>query len=699
MRKEKNSHVKSSHFSYPPTKRIPVKENIHGHEIVDFYRWLERLDDPEVRDWIYKQNAFTRNILDNLPGRRTIELRLKELFPHGILSAPVETKCGWFYLQRDANENQSKLCLRYKDPPNDEKILVNPNALDSKGLTTIDWFYPSENGNFVAFGLSKGGDEWSVLHVIHVPSGNLLSETISRTRFCTVRWKQDESGFFYTKYPEIGEVPPGEEFYHGHVRYHALGTRIEEDPVIFKNDARPRDFPLPFLSPDETFLLVTSHRFVSADLHFVKLTSDFPSSTSIIENNTWMIKNIEMTDKYIYILASKDSPNYMIYRATKDSLMPENWEPLIEPPEGAMIVDFRRTKEYIAVLIQQDVSHHLYIYEPEGELTERIKLPSFITINELKANRKSNLLTILCNSFNQPHQALLYNIDLGTTNAFSNSSSLHFNRFSSFQVSRIWYESKDGTRVHMYLYHPKNVVKNGQNPTILYGYGGFGISLLPFFSPQFQIWVELGGVVAVANIRGGNELGETWHESGRLNKKQNVFDDFIAAAEHLIAENICSPSTLAIVGGSNGGLLVGAVLTQRHDLFAAVYCAVPLLDMIRYHEFSMAKAWIPEYGDPRNPEHFKWLHAYSPYHHVKEGEKYPAVLFHTAEADNRVDPCHAMKMTALMQHATASKESPILLYVESGAGHGAGKPINKRILQYCDMITFLAWRLGLPLED
>lgn len=689
--------TKTNQFTYPSTKREFVREFIHGVEIIDPYRWLENLNDPNVREWIKEQNALTRKILDNLPSRKTIEKRLIEIFPRGVMNAPLEKKLGWFYLRREKGENQVKLCFNPKNHSKQEIVLVNPNELDPEGLTTIDWFFPNDDGTLVAYGLSHGGDEWSTLHVLDVRTGRKLAEAIPRTRFCTVRWKKDNSGFYYTKYPEIGEVPSGEEFYHKHVRFHELESPHEDDPIIFKNERHPRDFPIPYLSPDESYMLVLSSRFVAADLYYIDLTTNPPTATPIVEDNTWMIKSIKITGDHVYLLAAKDSPNYMLYRTTKDQLDPNKWEIVISPPENGILVDFKIIKEKIAVVLQQEVSHHVIIHEMNGDRIYEVPLPSLGTITELKGHHDSTKISFIYHSFFHPIQSFVYDVTTKQLEEFDNPS-IQVDA-SRFEITRTWYKSKDGTKVHMYIYHRKDLKKNGQNPTILYGYGGFGISLLPSFSPHFYFWVEQGGIVAIANLRGGNEFGEAWHDAGRLDKKQNVFDDFIAAAEYLIAEKYCSPQTLGIAGGSNGGLLVGAAMTQRPDLFAAVYCGVPLLDMIRYHKFSMAKAWIPEYGDPDNPEHFQWLYAYSPYHHVKKDESYPAVLFHAAEADSRVDPSHAIKMAARMQYVSAAKENPILLYMESAAGHGVGKPVSKRVQQFVDMIAFFAWRLGLTIND
>ncbi len=683
-------------MNYPPTKRIPKREIIHGIEITDNYQWLEKWQTPEVKRWIYKQNLFTRSILDNLPERDEIKKRLLELHPHGIVSTPVERDLGWFYLRREREENQAKLCFLPINGETEEIVLVNPNELDPKGLTTIDWFFPSNDGKFVAYGLSQGGDEWSILHVIDVMKEKLLSESIPRTRFCTVRWKNDNSGFYYTRYPDFGDVPPCEVFYHQHVRYHRLGDPHQDDVIIFKNERNPREFPHPFLSPDESYMLIMSYRFVSADLYHVDLTTTPPRVNPIIENNEWMIKKIEITRRHVYLLATKDSPEYILYRTTKDRLDPIHWEKLVIPPEGATLEDFVILKDKIISLLQKEVSHHLYQYDHEGSTTTYIKLPELGTVLDLKGTEKTTRTSFIFHSFFYPPRPYMFDTRTQQLEMLE-SPSIQVNS-EVFQVTKVWYSSRDGTKIHMYIYHKKNLVRDGKNPTILYGYGGFGISLLPSYSPFFFHWVEKGGVVAVANIRGGGEFGEKWHEDGRLDKKQNTFDDFISAAEYLISQNYCSPRTLGIMGGSNGGLLVGAVMTQKPHLFAAVYCGVPLLDMVRYHKFSMAKVWITEYGDPENPEHFKWLYSYSPYHNVKDGESYPAVLFHAAESDSRVDPSHAMKMTALLQHASKSK-NPILLHIESEAGHGAGKPVEKRIKQFVDMLSFFWWRLALLPSD
>ncbi|MHA2296663.1 MAG: prolyl oligopeptidase family serine peptidase [Candidatus Hodarchaeales archaeon] len=678
---------------YPRTRVKKVKETIHGTKIVDNYRWLEDVDKTEVKQWLKRQNNHADNILKRIPGRTNIKKRLKELYDFEDLSIPEKRPNGWFYTRRNPTDQQAVLyfCSRYKSK--EEKELVDVNKIDHTGLTSLDWFYPSHDGRLIAYGLSKDGSEWSVLHIFNLDTNENLETTIERTRFSKVIWKRDNSGFYYTRFPKPGEVPNGEEFYHAHVRYHELGTNPDNDLITFENTEKPFEMPEPFLSPDETFLIVSSSNFQANDIYLVDLTTESSQVKPIITGGKWKIIT-RIGKKHVYFLSNRESPNFGLYRAPIDNLMLENWISIIKPGEE-ILEQFEIVKENIAVMSLFNLRYNLSIYDLDGNFEREISIPEnstvYISNGNLTGNNISNKLYFSCQSFFKPTSIHECNVMTGKTEIFYETSIVV--ERNNFKVEKIWYPSKDGTKVHMFVIRSKNITIEGNNPTVLYGYGGFNISVTPSFSPTFIQWLELGGILAIINLRGGGEFGDNWHKAGVLGKKQNVFDDFIAAAEYLIEKKYSNSENLAIYGGSNGGLLVGAAMTQRPDLFKAVYCTVPLLDMLRYHKFSIAKFWIPEYGDPEDPEHFKWLQEYSPYHHVKKGVEYPAVLFHAAESDNRVDPSHAMKMAALMQKIAAKK--PVLLQVEGKTGHGFGKPMKKIVEERVNLISFFNWQLGI----
>ncbi|MHA2089017.1 MAG: prolyl oligopeptidase family serine peptidase, partial [Promethearchaeota archaeon] len=477
--------------------------------------------------------------------------------------------------------------------------------------------------------------------------------------------------------------------------YHVLGTNPENDPIIFENPERLYEYPLPYLSKDETFMIIMSYRFIATDLYFIDLSSNPPITRSIIIDSNWMIEP-QMGEECIYFLSNHESPKYGVYKTTSENLDINQWECVISPGED-ILQNMKLASNKIIALWLHEATSILTVHNLDGIKQKEIPVPKNGTViyeisgGVLSGEPEFDNLYFDYQSFTQPPILYEYNIPNDKLTIFNEAHPKRGN--IELIVSKVWYPSKDGTKVHMFIIHPKHIELNGNNPTILYGYGGFNISITPFFSPTNQIWFEKGGILAYPNIRGGGEFGEEWHKAGILGKKQNVFDDFIAAAEYLIKERYTSPKRLAINGASNGGLLVGAVCVQRPDLFEAVYCNVPLLDMTRYNNFSLGKTWIPEYGDPEKPEDFNWLYAYSPYHHVKQGTNYPAVLLHTATEDSRVDPSHAMKMAALLQKSSSS-EKPVLLWVEGKAGHGLGKPISALTEEYTNILSFFTWRLN-----
>ncbi len=681
-------------FKYPSTKVKLVEEEIYGVEIKDSYRWLEESENPEVIEWIQAQNHFTRDILNQIKERKSIQKLVEERIRFDQVIITREHENGWFFLKKHHDKQQLVLYFRSRENPSMDKVLIDTNELDSSGFTSLNWWYASHDGTLLAYGLSKEGSDWSIGHIMNVESGKHFEETIERVRYTTLCWKKDNSGFYYTRHPKVGEVPDGEESFHSHVRYHALGTNPENDPIIFENPKRLYEYPEPFLSKDGAYMIIMSYRFISTDLYFVDLISDPPKTRPILTDSNWIITP-HTSEENIYFLSNHESPKYGFYKTTSKKLEIEHWESVISPGED-ILQDIKLVSHKIVALWLHEATSLLTVHNLDGVKQKDIPIPKdgtavhIVTNGQLSGEPEFDNLYFDYQSFTQPPIMYEYNIPKEKLTIFHEARPKLENM--ELTVSKVWYSSKDGTKVHMFIIYPKNLELNGKNPTILYGYGGFNISITPFFSPDNQIWFENGGILAYPNIRGGGEFGEEWHKAGILNKKQNVFDDFIAAAEFLIEQGYTSPSKLAIDGASNGGLLVGAVCVQRPDLFEAVYCNVPLLDMTRFHNFSLGKTWIPEYGDPEKPEDFKWLYAYSPYHHVKQGVNYPAVLLHTATEDSRVDPSHAMKMVALLQKASDSKK-PVLLWVESKAGHGFGKPISALIDEYTNILSFFTWRL------
>jgi prolyl oligopeptidase len=679
--------------SKPPlAPQKPVVDVIQGHRITDPYRWLEDAQSPETQQWVNKELTYTKSVLDPLPGRDALHKRLSDLLSIGTISAPQIGGTYYFYTKREGSQNQPVLWVRAGLYGKD-RTLVDVNALAADGTIALDWWAPSEDGNYVAYGTSPSGSEMSTLHIVETATGQLLPDSIERTRAAGIAWKLDNSGFYYTRYPRKGEVAAGQEMYNRHVFYHALGSDPGKDPLIFGQGRDPEDWPDVDLSNDGRWLLISvSEGWTKSELFLQDLKAG-THPVQITEGKNFLYGG-EVFNGKIYITTNEDAPRYRMFVADAAAPARAHWKEIIPQNDailqGAAIVNGELLAQY-----EKNATSQLTLLAIDGKPLGEVTLPAIGSVFGIggKWNRKEVFFAF--HSFTVPDS--IYRIDLaGRGTSLWNKVDAPGIVPDQYEVNQLWFNSKDGTRVPMFVFHKKGLELNGKNPTLLTGYGGFNVSLTPGFVGDRFLWLEHGGVYAVANLRGGAEFGEDWHRAGMLDKKQNVFDDFVAAAEFLIAQKYTDKDHLAIRGGSNGGLLMGAALTQRPDLFRAVVCQVPLLDMLRYQNFQIAKLWIPEYGSADDPKQFDWLYAYSPYHHVKEGAEYPAILFMTADTDTRVDPMHAKKMAALMQAEAANGQShdrPILLRIDTKAGHGAGKPIAKQVEDLTDIYSFLFWQL------
>jgi prolyl oligopeptidase len=677
----------------PKTEKRPLEETIQGVKIVDNYRWLEDGSSPDTQRWVAEEMAYTKSVLDPLPGRDAIHKRLTELLSIGSITQPEIGGKYYFYTRREGMQNQPVLYVR-EGVEGKDRVLLDPNQLAADGTIALDWYHASENGRYLAYGTSPSGSEMSTLHILETKTGKLLPDTIERTRACSIAWMHDNSGFFYTRYPKKGDVPEGQEMYNRHVFYHDLGTDPETDTPIFGEGRDPEDWPSVSLDNDGRLLLISvSQGWAKTELFLMDLKAGTPP-TRITTGKNFLYSGSVYNGR-LYIVTNEDAPRYRMFMAEAGNYERDDWTEII-PQTEAVLQGAALWGGKIFAQYEQNASSQLRLFDLEGKVISDIHLPALGTVfgSEGKWNHDEIFYGFV--SFTVPPTVYRYDLKTGWASVWAKVDAPSIDP-SAYEVQQEWYHSKDGTKVPMFVVYRKGLKKDGHNPTLLTGYGGFNISMLPSFSRTAYLWMEHGGIYAVANLRGGAEFGEDWHRAGMLDKKQNVFDDMIAGAEHLIAEKYTDKDHLAIQGGSNGGLLMGAMITQRPDLFRAVVCQVPLLDMLRYQYFQIAKLWIPEYGSSDNPEQFKWLYAYSPYHHVKAGTEYPAVLFMTADTDTRVDPMHAKKMAALMQDEAENGKSrtrPILLRIETKAGHGAGKPVTKQIEEFTDVYSFLFWQLG-----
>ena len=702
----------------PAVKAIPVEEIFHGQRIVDRYRWLENGESAETQQFVREQLAYARRVLDSVSGRGEIQKRLTALLSIGSIGTPQVGGDFVFYTRREGKQNQPVLLVR-EGLRGQDRILVDPNQLSADGTVALDWWYPANDGVYVAYGTSQSGSEISTLRVIETATGRVLPDRIERTRAASIAWKPDHSGLYYTRYPKPGEVPAGQEVYHRRVYYHALGSAAEGDALIFA-PANPEDWPGVDLSEDGRWLLITvSQGWVKSELYLIDLEQGAPAMRISPEKN--FIYGGHVFQGEIFILTNEDAPRYRVMKAGSRRPARENWREIIPQTDSVLqniaVVGGKLIAQYEKVAISE-----LKMFDLEGQHATAIVIPGIGSVTGLGGAWDQPHLFFGFQSFTVPPSVYQVELPSGFSAVELRSTGQQgaavptraekkeavdlrpvlWDKVEApgidpfrYEVQQVWYSSNDGTRVPMFIFHKRNLALDGRNPTLLTGYGGFNISLTPTFAGDRFLWLDQGGVFAVANLRGGAELGEEWHRAGMLARKQNVFDDFIAAAEYLIAQGYTDREHLAIRGGSNGGLLMGAALTQRPDLFRAVVCQVPLLDMLRYQNFQIAKLWIPEYGSPEDPEQFKWLHAYSPYHHLRPGIHYPATLFMTGESDTRVDPMHAKKMAALLQAEAANEpEQPILLRIEPKTGHGMGKPITKLIDELTDVYAFLQWQVG-----
>jgi len=672
----------------PPSRPDDVVELVHGERIVDPYRWLEDGGSPDTQAWTAAQNARTESYLAQVSVRPALRARLEELLAIGSLSAPAPARGRYFYQYRDGRQNQPILYVR-EGVQGCDRVLIDPNALNPEGTTALDWYHPSDDGHLLAYGLSEDGNEESVLHVLDVDTGDPLPDRIPHTRAADLAWLPDRSAFYYTRYPAPGEVPEGEEHYHRAVFFHQLGSDPASDQLVLR-PAVKEYWPGVSLSPDGRWLLITVARtFEQTDLYLQDLPAGTPP-VAVAKDLPALFEGVVIQDR-LYVRTNLHAPTYGLYVLHTERAEIASARERVAPRPDAVLDGFAVVGRRLVLTYLERATSRLRLAALDGTGAAEHELPGLGSLFGLGSEWDGDELFYGFSSYTVPPSVYRIDLETGEQTLWRRvDANLDPDRY---EVRQVTYASRDGTSITMFVVQPRGLRLDGGNQTYLTGYGGFNISMTPAFSRSLFLWLEHGGVVAVPNLRGGGEYGETWHQRGMLGNKQNTFDDFIAAAEWLVANGYTTPERLAISGGSNGGLLMGAVLTQRPELFRAVVAQVPLLDMLRYHRFLIARLWIPEYGSPDDPVQFAWLRAYSPYHHVRDGVAYPAVLLATAVSDTRVDPMHARKMAARLQAATSSPH-PVLLRLESKAGHGAGKPITKVLEELTDTWTFVFQELG-----
>lgn len=679
----------------PETPAGDLVENLHGVEVADPYRWLEDGDDPAVGAWADAQTARAREWFDTLPGRARLESRMAELLGTGSIGTPVVRQGRLFWTRREPGQDHAVL-MWASSHLGEARVLLDPNGWSEDGTVALDWWSPSHDGRLVAFGQSEGGSERSTLHVVDVLSSEWLAEAIPNARAAAPAWDAAGEGFWYARYPQAGEVPEGDEAYYRKIHYHALGSPWEEDPVVFGEGRPKEEWPSAWTDPTGSWLVVEASRgWDESSLFVADLSAAGPPTLVAVvdgEDGSW---SGFVEGGWLWVHErTKEVSNGRLLRLRAANADRGLAAAEVVVPEGESPLDAAWWAAGQVVLSYQESGREtIRLMDPVSLTPEEMPLPGLGTVGGPTGDRHGWDLFYTYQSFDTPPAVYRHSVRSGEREVWDRVE--YPVDPSGLEVSLVRYPSADGTEVTMFLVHRDDIALDGDNPVMLSGYGGFNVSMRPYFSATAFPFLEAGGVWAVPHLRGGGEYGESWHQAGMLANKQNTFDDFIAAAEWLVSQGYTRPERLAISGGSNGGLLVGAAMTQRPDLFRAVVCTVPLLDMVRYHLFQIARLWIPEYGDPDDPEEFGWLHAYSPYHRVPEGGTWPDLLLMTADQDSRVDPLHARKFAARVQ--AAHPQALTLLRVEKKAGHGQGKPISMWVEELTDRWGFLMHSLGMTL--
>jgi len=680
-------------LSYPKTKRIEHFDDYHGVKVADPYHWLEEdvRKSPEVAEWVAEQNKLPFAYLHAIPQRQAILQRLTELWNYERYSPPFKAGGRYFYTKNDGLQNQSVLYVM-EALDGEPRVLIDPNKWSKDGTIALTGVEVSDDGKYLAYGVAEAGSDWNTWHVLDVASGKVLPDEVKWIKYGSVSWTIDGKGFFYSRYEE---PKPGEAFQkvtlHQKVYYHRLGTPQSDDVLVYRRPDHPDWGFHANVSEDGRYLLLTiwkgtnhQYRITYKDLSEpyampIDLIEDFDNEYSFVGNDgpVFFFKTDLKAPKGRLIAIDTRKPARQYWK----EIIPEAKENL----SGVGLVGNLFIAHYL-----KDARTQVKLYGLDGTFVREVELPGLGTAAGFGGKRTDTETFYVFSSFATPPSIYRYDLITGQSKLIRRAK-VKFNP-DDYEVKQVFYTSKDGTKVPMFITAKKGIRLDGSNPTLLYGYGGFNIPLTPSFSISRVAWLELGGVFAQANLRGGGEYGKEWHEAGTKLRKQNVFDDFIAAAEWLIAHKYTRPDKLAIQGGSNGGLLVGAVMTQRPDLFGACLPAVGVMDMLRFHKFPAGRFWVDDYGSPDNPEEFKALYAYSPYHNLKKGTKYPATLVTTADTDDRVVPAHSFKFIAQLQYCQAG-DAPVLARIETRAGHGAGKPTAKQIEEVADQWAFLVKNL------
>lgn len=683
------NNANSEKMNYPQTRMDNTVDTYFGTQIADPYRWLEDDRSAETAEWVKQQNNFTFGYLSKIPYRQAIKEKLEKLWNYEKIGAPFTEGDYTYYYKNNGLQNQSVLYRKDKDGK--EEVFLDPNTFSSDGTTSLGEVAFSEDGSLVAYLISEGGSDWRKGIVLNAKTKEVIGDTLVDIKFSSIAWKGNE-GFFYSSY----DKPKGSELSaktdQHKLYYHQLGTPQKNDQLIFGGTPNEKyRYVSGAVSLDAHYLFISAAVNTSGNKLFLKDLKNpkapLVTITNSLDADTQFIDNEGTT---LFFETNLNAPNGRLVKADIAKPQPEYWQDVI--PETKNVLSISATGKYFFARYMVDALSQVKQYNYKGELVRDVKLPSIGTAAGFHAKKSENHTYFTFTNYAYPAQIYKMDLATGATELYWKPA-IAFDA-NNYESKQVFYTSKDGTKVPMMITYKKGTKLNGKNPTLLYGYGGFNVSLMPTFSVANAVWMELGGVYAVPNLRGGGEYGKQWHDAGTKMQKQNVFDDFIAAAEYLINQKYTSPEYLAIKGGSNGGLLIGATMLQRPELFKVALPAVGVLDMLRYHTFTAGAGWAYDYGTADDSkEMFDYLKGYSPLHNVKKGVSYPATLITTGDHDDRVVPAHSFKFAAQLQ-ANQSENNPILIRIETNAGHGAGTPVSKTIEQNADLQAFTLWNMG-----
>jgi prolyl oligopeptidase len=690
--KNESESVKSITVKYPETKKVDTVDTYFGENVKDPYRWLEDDRSSETEAWVKSQNETTFGYLDNIPYREELKDRLTKLWNYEKIGSPFKEGDYTYFYKNDGLQNQYVI-YRYKNDadPKTAEVFLDPNTFKEDGTISLGGTSFSKDGKTLAYSISEGGSDWRKILIMNVETKEIIEDTLVDIKFSGMSWYKNE-GFYYSSY----DKPKGSELSaktdQHKVYYHKLGTKQSDDELIYGGTAEEKHrYIYGGVTEDDRYLIITPRVSTSGNKLYIKDLS-VPNSplVEILDHTDSDSNIIENVGSKLYIMTNLGAPNRRVVTVDASNPAPENWEDFI--PETENVLSPSTGGGYFFAEYMVDAVSKVLQYDYDGKLVREVKLPGVGSANGFGAKKEEKELYYSFTNYITPGSIYKYDIEKGTSELYRKPN-IDFNT-DDYESKQIFYTSKDGTKVPMIITHKKGLKLNGKNPTILYGYGGFNIPLTPSFSIANAVWMEQGGIYAVANLRGGGEYGKAWHDAGTKMKKQNVFDDFIAAGEYLINNKYTSSDYLAIRGGSNGGLLVGATMTQRPDLIKVALPAVGVLDMLRYHTFTAGAGWAYDYGTAEdNKEMFEYLKGYSPVHNVKAGVEYPATMVTTGDHDDRVVPAHSFKFAAELQ-SKQTGDNPTLIRIETDAGHGAGTPVSKTIEQYADIYGFTLYNMG-----